>query len=110
MASLADTKEQAQHRLVQDCKNNQEGAVHMQTSFTLDLLEKGQSAVICTVIGSEPVHERLRDLGLTEKSGITCLFSSFGGDHKAYRIKGAIIGIRNRDARNVQCIQAGEKI
>ena len=59
----------------------------MQQPFTLNALGGGQSAVITAVHGTGEMHARLRDLGFTEESRVTCLFSSAFGDPRAYRVK-----------------------
>lgn len=76
------------------------------TSFSLDRLRHGQSAVITEVHGTGAMHDRLRDLGFTEHSEVTCLFSAAFGDPCAYRVKDAVIALRRADARQVVCMQA----
>ena len=75
----------------------------MQQPFTLNALGGGQSAVITAVHGTGEMHARLRDLGFTEESRVTCLFSSAFGDPRAYRVKDTVIALRGDDARCVCC-------
>ncbi len=76
------------------------------TSFSLDRLRRGQSAVITEVHGSGAMHDRLRDLGFTENSEVTCLFPAAFGDPHAYRVKDAVIALRRADAQQVVCAQS----
>lgn len=75
----------------------------MKQPFTLNALNGGQSAVITAVHGVGAMHARLRDLGFTEKSKVTCLYSSAFGDPRAYRIKDTVIALRCDDAGCVLC-------
>lgn len=62
-------------------------------------LRPGESAVVHTV--SDPAHplaDRLRDLGLTAGSAVTCTMQSPLGDPCAYLVRGAVIALRRRDA------------
>lgn len=79
----------------------------MQQPQTLSALTCGESAVISAVGGSGAMHDRLRDLGFNENSEVTCLFSSAFGDPRAYRIKGTVIALRQKDATLVQCLRGG---
>lgn len=51
--------------------------------------------------GEAAMRRRLEDIGLTEGSRVTCLMKSPLGDPKAYRIQGAVIALRDRDAATV---------
>lgn len=79
----------------------------MQHSYPLTALACGQSAVIDSVHGKGAMHERLSDLGFTPNSFVTCLYASILGDPKAYRIKGTVIALRERDAEQVLCLPCG---
>lgn len=78
----------------------------MEMPFTLDLLGGGQSAVIADVRGEGAMHARLRDLGFTENTPVTCLYASAFGDPRAYRVKDTVIALRRCDAR---CVCLGGK-
>ena len=52
---------------------------------------------------------RLNDLGLLEGSKITCLYPSALGDPRAYLVRGAVLGIRNRDAAKILVRKGAEK-
>lgn len=58
----------------------------------------GQSAGVVRVRQND---RRLGDLGLIEGSRVKCLFRSPLGDPTAYEIKGAVIALRQRDARSI---------
>lgn len=47
------------------------------------------------------MRRRLLDLGFTEGARAECLFDSPQGDPRAYRVRGTVIALRNRDARGV---------
>jgi DtxR family Mn-dependent transcriptional regulator len=75
---------------------------------TLADLEDGQEA---RVIGIHtrlqgPQRRRLLDLGLVPGTTVTAELSSAGGDPVAYRIRGALIALREEQARWVQVDQA----
>lgn len=71
----------------------------MSDFFSLSHLLPGESAVVHNV--SDPAHplaDRLRDLGLTAGSAVTCTMQSPLGDPCAYLVRGAVIALRRRDA------------
>ena len=47
------------------------------------------------------LSRRLRDLGFTRGAAVECLFAAPGRGMRAYRIRGAVIALRQRDARQV---------
>lgn len=61
-------------------------------------LAPGQSAKVIRVIRSD---RRLRDLGLIEGTQIKCRYRSPLGDPTAYDIRGAVVALRQRDARKI---------
>ena len=79
----------------------------MEQGFSLDALGNGRSATITSVGGQSAMHAHLRDLGFTEHSTVTCLFSSAFGDPRAYRVRDTVIALRDSDARCVGCHQPG---
>lgn len=81
----------------------------MQSILTLSALQDGQSAIVRMVHGTGAMYERLCDLGFTQDSHVTCLFSSVFGDPKAYRIKGSVIALRNSDAARIECMLGGNE-
>lgn len=79
----------------------------MSATFSLAALNSGESAVIRTVHGDGAMYERLCDLGFTPGTSVTCLFASFLGDPRAYRVKDTIIALRRCNAEQVECLAAG---
>ena len=75
----------------------------MADSFPLCKAQEAEPLVVVK-IGCEPaVRSRLCDLGLTEGSRIRYLYPAVFGDPKAYLVKGAVLGIRDRDAAKILC-------
>lgn len=60
--------------------------------------EQGRVASLCT---RGPIRRRLLELGLIEGTRVECLCRSPGGDPSAYRIRGAVIALRKKDAAGV---------
>lgn len=48
-----------------------------------------------------PLRRRLQDIGLIEGTEVKCVLQSPLGDPKAYEIRGAVIAIREEDAKNI---------
>lgn len=70
-------------------------------SLNLSALPPGESAYV-TSIGTGPdMARRLTDLGLIPGTRVTCLIRSPAGDPRAYLIRGALIALRNSDARHI---------
>lgn len=61
----------------------------------------GQTTSVCTLLSDGISHRRLLDLGLTPGASVTCLYSAPSGDPRAYLIRGAVIALRNADAKQV---------
>ena len=47
------------------------------------------------------LSQRLRDLGFTRGATVKCLLAAPGCGMRAYRVRGAVIALRQRDARQV---------
>ena len=47
------------------------------------------------------LSQRLHDLGFTRGAGVECLLAAPGCGMRAYRVRGAVIALRQRDARQV---------
>lgn len=47
------------------------------------------------------MRRRMIDLGIVEGTKIECVGRSPSGDPSAYMIRGAVIAIRKRDAKNI---------
>jgi ferrous iron transport protein A len=65
----------------------------------LDSVNVGDSAVIIKVETSSELKQRLFDIGLLEGTSIKVLHESPSGNPRAYLVRGAVIAIRNKDAR-----------
>ena len=74
--------------------------------LSLDLLEIGKKASVISVNSDELIKRRLLDMGLVENSIVECILESPFNDPRAYLIKGALVAIRNDDAKKivVRCI------
>lgn len=68
----------------------------------------GQTARVSRLEAGPGIRRRLLDIGLTEGAAATCLFASPSGDPRAYLVRGAIIALRDEDARTVCVGRAGE--
>lgn len=82
----------------------------MQHPIPLSSFQNGDHGFISSLRNRNPeMLDRLNELGFYEKSEVTCLFSSLLGDPRAYRIKDAVIALRNDDAGQIFCIRSGGK-
>lgn len=70
--------------------------------LSLSDLRVGQSACVTRVRAEPGMHRRLLDIGLIPGTLVTCVAKSPAGDPAAYRIRGAVIALRTRDAAGVQ--------
>ena len=62
-------------------------------------LNVGEAGRVHGASGS--LSQRLRDLGFTRGAGVECLLAAPGCGMRAYRVRGAVIALRQRDARQV---------
>ncbi len=69
---------------------------------TLDKMQKDEKGKVKCILDFSPMKRRFLDIGLAEGTKIECTLVSFGEEMKAYRIKGATIGIRKEDAMAVE--------
>lgn len=74
----------------------------MQHPVTLCDLRPGETARVQALYTEGGMRRRLTDIGLIPGSRVCCVGRSPGGDPAAYGIRGAIIAIRDEDARLVQ--------
>ena len=47
------------------------------------------------------LHQRLLDIGVIDGTVVECVLKSPSNDPKAYLIRGAVIAIRNEDAKEI---------
>lgn len=73
----------------------------MKPSFDLSRLLPGQSAAVRGLAVGGPMRRRLQDIGLVHGTVVECLGASPLGDPSAYLIRGAVIALRDQDARGV---------
>ena len=73
----------------------------MMNKTMLSDIKVGQSARVTSVGCYGDIRRRFMDLGLIRGTTVRCILGS-GGGMKAYSIRGAVIGIRPRDARDVE--------
>ncbi len=76
----------------------------MNENISLDRLTEGQRARVLSVGGERTMRQRLRDIGVTEGTNISCVMKSPLGDPVAYLIRGAVIALRREDSRNVDVV------
>lgn len=69
---------------------------------TLDKMVINQKAKVCCIDEKSAMQRRFLDIGLTEGTNVECTLVSYGGEMKAYMIKGAVIAIRKEDANLVE--------
>ena len=67
----------------------------------LSALRLGEHAYIGRVGGVTDMARRLTQLGFLPGTGIVCELVSPAGDPAAYRVRGALIALRKRDADGV---------
>ena len=70
--------------------------------YTLDELKINETAFVETIDISNSFRRRLLDLGFIKGSKITALYKSPSKNPTAYLIKGAVIAIRDEDAKNIK--------
>lgn len=69
---------------------------------TLDKMRMNQNGKVKQIMDGSSMKRRFLDIGLTAGTKVECILISFGGEMKAYRIKGATIGIRKEDAKYIE--------
>lgn len=68
---------------------------------SLSDLKVGEEAFVQEITSAPDMKQRLWDLGFTTGTKVQCVQKSPAGDPVAYRIRGTIIAIRNKDAKTV---------
>ena len=68
---------------------------------TLNELKKGDKAIIKELKIEGSMKRRLLDIGLIKNSIVECVLESPLKDPKAYWIRGALIAIRDNDAKTI---------
>lgn len=69
----------------------------MITSVYMNSLSPGQRATVGEIRHTGEMRRRLQDIGLIRGTTVECVGRSPLGDPAAFRIRGAVIALRNRD-------------
>ncbi len=79
---------------------------------TLDQVRPGESARVVRIAAAcqGPQRQRLLDLGLVPGTEVASRYASAAGDPVAYDIRGALIGLRRSQARQVLVRRAGTPV
>lgn len=68
------------------------------TAKTMNCLFPGECAIVHSITADASMKRRLQDLGLIRGTKILCVCTAAHRDISVYRIRGALIAIRDRDA------------
>ena len=69
--------------------------------MSLDNTKLGDLIIVKKILNESPIKRRLLDIGLTPGTQIERILENYGKDLVAYMIRGALIAIRNEDAKNI---------
>ncbi|MBQ6258011.1 MAG: ferrous iron transport protein A [Clostridia bacterium] len=67
----------------------------------LSTLPLGRSGRVLCLRAGEGMGRRLMDLGFTPGARASCVLAAPGDGMRAYRVRGAVIALRRREARTV---------
>ena len=70
-------------------------------TFPLSSLSVGEGAQVAALCADEGMRRRLLDLGMVAGTPVTCLHRCPAGDPTAYLVRGAVIALRRRDAKEI---------
>ena len=73
--------------------------------MTLNELKEGEWATVTEIKLHGAIRRRLLDLGLINGTKVNCVLKSNYGDPVAYRIRGALIALRNCDTKEIYVIK-----
>ena len=73
----------------------------MEEAFPLARLSPGEHGRVWKLNAQGPIRRRLQDLGLVPGAVMECVAQSPLGTPSAYRIRGAVIALRKKDAQSV---------
>ena len=76
--------------------------IPLRKTRTLSDLLPGEVGVVCGLNSAGEMGRRLQDIGLIRGTKVACLGRSPLGDPTAYRIRGATMALRGRDAQGVE--------
>ena len=69
----------------------------MNTSVYMNSLAPGEAATVGEILHTGDMRRRLQDIGLIRGTSVECVGRSPLGDPAAYRIRGAVIALRDSD-------------
>lgn len=67
----------------------------------LNFLNIGEKGIVKKITSDSSIRRRLLDIGLINGTTIECVLKSPFGDPTAYSIRGAVIAIREEDAKKI---------
>ena len=76
----------------------------MNTTLYLNSLDTGQTATVGESRHTGEMRRRLQDIGLIRGTPVVCVGRSPLGDPSAFRIRGAVIALRNRDTALIEIL------
>ena len=76
----------------------------MEKTVNLPDAPLGSACLVKGIGGSGAMKHRLMDLGLVEDTIISPLFESLSGNPRAYNLRGAVIALRNEDAKQIKVV------
>lgn len=80
----------------------------MEDARSLWQLAPGHRAWVGELSAQGELRRRLRDLGFVPGAQVECLGKSPLGDPAAYRVRGAVVALRRRDAQRI-ALRRGEE-
>ena len=81
----------------------------MQELIPLCRIEVGERARVKSLNVRGSMRRRFLDIGLVEDATVECVGRSPSGDPSAYRIRGAIIAIREEDCEGVLTVPLSQR-
>ena len=69
----------------------------MNTTVYMNSLVPGESATVGEILHTGDMRRRLQDIGLIRGTSVECVGRSPMGDPAAFRIRGAVIALRDSD-------------
>ena len=73
----------------------------MNNKISLDKINLNEDYLIENILLDEQILQRIYDLGLIENTVIKALYKSPFNDPTAYLVRGAVIAIRDNDAKKI---------
>ena len=70
-------------------------------SFSLNMLNVGEQALVDSLDFQSANRRRMQDIGLIDGTRVECLRKAACGDPVAYLIRGAVIALRNEKTKKI---------